>query len=232
MIKVGILETGVPPPDLLPRFGRYDAMFARLLGPGFQTTTYQVLEGRYPRVPEEQDAYIVTGSPAGVYEDHAWIPPLKKFLRAAKGKAKLVGICFGHQIMAEAFGGRVEKSHRGWGIGLLHYDVHEHAPWMDPDVERFGIPVSHQDQVVEAPPSARTLAGSPFNPFGLLQYRDQPAISFQCHPEFEPAYAKALIETRRDRVPSPDLAIASLDEPNDRDRVAGWIRAFLRKPLP
>lgn len=230
MIKVGILETGEPPADLLPRFGRYDAMFAELLGPGFRITTYDVLAGRFPAAPEEQDAYIVTGSPAGVYEDHPWIPPLKVFLRSAKGRAKLIGICFGHQIMAEAFGGRVEKSERGWGIGLLHYDVHEHAPWMDPDAERFGIPVSHQDQVVEAPPSSRTLAGSAFNPFGLLEYQDQPAISFQCHPEFDPEYAKALIETRRDRVPSPDIAIASLDQPNDRALVAGWIRNFLKGP--
>lgn len=230
MIKVGILETGVPPPDLLPRFGRYDAMFARLLGPGFETRTYDILSGRYPRDPQEQDAYIVTGSPAGVYEDHDWIPTLKAFLRAAKGKAKLVGICFGHQIMAEAFGGRVEKSERGWGIGLLHYDVHAHAPWMDPDVERFGIPVSHQDQIVDQPPSSRILAGSAFNPFGLLEYMDQPAISFQCHPEFDPAYAKALIETRRDRVPGPDAAIASLDQPNDCERIAGWIRRFLETP--
>jgi GMP synthase-like glutamine amidotransferase len=227
---IGILEAGVPPPDLLPRFGRYDAMFADLLGPKFEITTYDVLAGTYPASPEEQDAYIVTGSPAGVYEDHAWIPPLKSFLRAAKGKAKLVGICFGHQIMAEAFGGRVEKSERGWGIGLLRYDVRDRAEWMDEETESFAIPVSHQDQIVDQQPSSRILAGSAFNPFGLLEYRDQPAISFQCHPEFEPDYAKALIETRRDRVPGPDAAIASLDQPNDRERIAGWIRAFLETP--
>ena len=230
MIKVGILETGEPPADLLPRFGRYDAMFAKLLGPGFETTTYEVRAGRFPASPQEQDAYIVTGSPAGVYEDHTWIAPLKSFLQSARGEAKLIGICFGHQIMAEAFGGRVQKSERGWGIGLLHYDVHEHASWMDPHVERFGIPVSHQDQVVEQPPSSRILAGSAFNPFGLLEYQDQPAISFQCHPEFEPDYAKALIETRRNRIPGADAAIASLDQANDRDRIAGWIRAFLEEP--
>jgi GMP synthase-like glutamine amidotransferase len=231
MIKVGILETGVPPPDLLPRFGRYDAMFARLLGPGFETRAYDILAGEFPAAPEEQDAYIVTGSPAGVYEDHPWIPPLKGFLRAAKGKARLVGICFGHQIMAEAFGGRVEKSERGWGIGLLRYDVRDRAAWMDAEIESFAIPVSHQDQIVDQPPSTRILAGSAFNPFGLLEYRDQPAISFQCHPEFSPEYAKALIETRRDRIKGVDEALASLDQPNDRERIAGWIRDFLQEPL-
>jgi GMP synthase-like glutamine amidotransferase len=229
-MTIAILETGEPPPDLLPRFGRYDAMFAELLGPGFEIRSFDVRKGEYPASPDAHHAYIVTGSPAGVYEDHPWIPPLKAFLQSAKGKAKLIGICFGHQMMAEAFGGRVEKSERGWGIGLLRYDVRDHAEWMDQETESFAIPVSHQDQIVGQPPSTRILAGSAFNPFGLLEYEDQPAISFQCHPEFDPAYAKALIETRRDRVPGPDAAIASLDQPNDRERIAGWIRRFLETP--
>ena len=84
--------------------------------------------------------------------------------------------------------------------------------------------------MVEPPPAARTLAGSDFNPYGLLAYEDQPAISFQCHPEFSPAFAKALIEERRDRLPRPDEAIATLDQPNDRDSVAAWIRRFLDSP--
>jgi GMP synthase-like glutamine amidotransferase len=231
MIKVGVLETGVPPPDLLPRFGRYEPMFARLLGPGFETRAYDIVAGDYPADPQEQDAYIITGSPAGVYEDHSWIPPLKRFLLSAKGKAKLVGICFGHQIMAEAFGGRVEKSHRGWGIGLLRYDVRDRTEWMD-EAESFAIPVSHQDQIVDQPPSSRILAGSAFNPFGLLEYQDQPAISFQCHPEFSPEFAKALIATRHGRTAGAAAALASLDQPDDRERIAGWIRSFLQKPLP
>ena len=169
---------------------------------------------------------LITGSPAGVYEDHAWIPPLEQFLRSAKGKSKLVGICFGHQIMAQAYGGRVETSERGWGIGLQRYDVIETAPWMD-DAPSFAIPVSHQDQIVELPPAARILARNAFSPFALLAYDDQPAISMQFHPEFEPDYAKALIECRFDRVPDPAAAIASLDAPDDRQRVAGWIRNFL-----
>lgn len=232
MISIGILEAGEPPGDLLPRFGRYDAMFARLLGPGFETAAYEVRAGQYPAAAEDHEGYIITGSPAGVYDDLPWIPPLKAFLQSAKGEAKLVGICFGHQIMAEAFGGRVEKSERGWGIGLLRYDVHDRAEWMDDETESFAIPVSHQDQIVDQPPSTRILAGSAFNPFGLLEYEDQPAISFQCHPEFDPEFAKALIETRRDRIQSVDAALASLDEPNDRERIAGWIRAFLQEPGP
>ena len=226
MMSVGILETGRPPAELEPRFGRYDAMFRDLLGPGYETRTYDALAGEYPGSPEDHDAYIVTGSPAGVYEDLPWIEELKSFLRAAKGRAKLVGVCFGHQIMAEAFGGRVEKSDKGWGVGLHRYEVREPASWMDP-VPSFSIPVSHQDQIVEQPPASRILAASPFTPFGVLGYEDQPAISFQCHPEFVPGFAEALIESRRERLPDPEAAIASLREPADRALVARWIKRFL-----
>ena len=229
MTSIGILETGEPPAALVARFGSYGDMFERLLGRGFKVTRYDVRKGSYPPAPDAHDGYIVTGSPAGVYDGERWIEELKAFLRAAKGKAKLVGICFGHQIMAEAFGGRVEKSQRGWGIGLHSYEVQGRADWMD-DAPRFAIPVSHQDQIVEPPPAARILAGSPFNPYGLLAYEDQAAISFQCHPEFSPAFAKALIEERRERLPRPDEGIASLDRPNDRERVADWIRRFLESP--
>ena len=225
-MTIGILETGRPPGDLAGRFGDYPAMIAALLGPGFETRSYDVVGGEWPERPEAHDAYVITGSPAGVYEDLPWIAPLKEFLRAAKGKARLVGICFGHQIMAEAFGGRVEKSDRGWGVGLQTYGVRARAPWMD-DAERVAIPVSHQDQVVAQPPKTTILAASDFTPFGVLAWRDQPALSMQFHPEFSPEFAKALIEHRREALPDPDAALASLDRPDDRDRVAGWIRSFL-----
>ncbi|HEX8194557.1 MAG TPA: type 1 glutamine amidotransferase [Allosphingosinicella sp.] len=227
-MNVGILETGHPPGDLAQRFGDYPAMFAELLGPGFTVTAYDVTRGEWPPSPEAHPAYIVTGSPAGVYEDHPWIEPLKAFLRAAKGKAKLVGICFGHQIMAEAFGGRVEKSERGWGVGLQRYDVRARAPFMD-DEDAIAIPVSHQDQIVIQPPATRILAASDFTPYGVLAYEDQPALSMQFHPEFEPAFTRALIEGRRAHLPDPDAAVASLDAPDDRARVAGWIRRFLEE---
>lgn len=225
-MRVGILETGRPPGDLAARFGDYPAMFARLLGPGFETASYDVAAGRLPARADMHAAYIVTGSPAGVYDGLPWIEPLEAFLREAKGKAKLAGICFGHQIMAEAFGGRVEKSEKGWGVGLQTYEVHARAPWMD-EAPRIAVPVSHQDQIVRQPPATTILAGSDFTRFGLLSYTDQPAISMQFHPEFEPDFAKALIELRRESLPDPDAAFASLDAPDDRARVARWIRNFL-----
>ncbi|HEY0026690.1 MAG TPA: type 1 glutamine amidotransferase [Allosphingosinicella sp.] len=225
-MNVAILETGKPPEALRGRFTDYPAMFADLLGPGFEITSYDVEAGELPGSPEAHPAYLVTGSPAGVYEDLPWIPPLKDFLRAAKGKAKLVGICFGHQIMAEAFGGKVEKSERGWGVGLQTLEVCGAAPFLGRE-RTVAIPASHQDQIVVQPPATRVLASSVFSPFGVLAYQDQPALSMQFHPEFSPEFAKALIEARRTSLPDPEAALASLDQPNHREAVAGWIRRFL-----
>ena len=224
-MEVAILETGAPPHALIARFGSYADMLTRLLGSGFRTVTYDVPAGRLPQ-PRAHRAYLVTGSPAGVYEDLPWIPPLLDFIRAAKGSAKLVGVCFGHQAMAQALGGRVEKSARGWGVGLQRYEVREAAPFMDGE-RAVAVPVSHQDQVVMQPPGTTVLAANVFSPFGMLGWNDGSALSMQFHPEFEPGYAKALIEARRDRLPDADAAIASLDAPDDRQLVAGWIRRFL-----
>ena len=227
-MRIAILETGKPPADLAGRFGTYPTMFADLLGPGFDAVTFDVAAGELPARPEDFPAYLVTGSPAGVYEDHPWIDPLKAFLRAAKGKARIVGICFGHQIMAEAFGGKVEKSERGWGVGLQTLDVKARRPFMNGEAA-VSVPASHQDQIVVPPPHAEVLAGNDFSPYGVLAYTDQPALSMQFHPEFDPDFAKALIESRRARLPDPDAAIASLDRPNDSACVGAWIREFLKE---
>ncbi len=229
MMKIGILETGVTPRHLLERFGRYDAMMTRLLGPEYETATYGVTAGVFPDRVEDCDAYVITGSSAGVYDSLPWIGSLKGFLRQLDGRAKLVGICFGHQIMADAFGGKVEKSEKGWGLGLHTYSVHKQASWMD-GAESVAIPVSHQDQVVEKPPQADVLGGNDFTPCGILSYADRKAISFQFHPEFDNGFAGELVEMRRPHLADPqaaDQAMETLRRPSDTGRVAGWIRRFL-----
>jgi GMP synthase-like glutamine amidotransferase len=231
-MKLGILETGLPPGGLAAEFGDYPTMFTRLLrGAGFagEIAALDVVKGEWPERPEAFDAYLVTGSAAGVYDPEPWIAPLIDFLRGAKGRAKLVGVCFGHQVMAEAFGGKVIKSPKGWGLGLQTYGVEDREPWMDAATS-VALAASHQDQVVELPPAARVVAANVFTPYAALAYDDQPAISIQPHPEFEPDYASALIERRLETVLTEAegrAAQATYVAPNDNHRVGGWIRSFL-----
>ena len=223
-MKLAILETGVPPGDLATRFGDYPAMFGALLGGEVEIEAFDAQRGQLPD-PGAHEACLITGSPAGVYDPLPWIAPLMDFIRAASG-SKMVGVCFGHQAMAEALGGQVVKSDKGFGAGLHRYRIMRTEPWMD-ERATISIPASHQDQVVVQPPNTEVVARSDFTPFTALAWTDRPAISFQFHPEFTTEFAKALIEKRYDAVSNPDAAIASLDAPNDTAVVGRWIRNFL-----
>lgn len=228
-MRIAILETGYPPEHLIPDHGTYPDMLQRWLGPEFQYAVFDVQKGAPPPDPAAYDAVVVMGSPSGVYDGDPWIARLLEWLRQARGQTRMMGVCFGHQALAQAWGGEVRKAPAGWGLGLHRYAVREPAPWMDEAVTEIAIPVSHQDQVIAAPPDATVLAGSAFTPHAVLAYGDH-ALSFQCHPEFTRAYAEALVERRRGQVPDEDLsrARASLSQPSDSARVGEWARRCLR----
>lgn len=238
-MKIGILETGRSRAALIERFGSYPDMFKALLGrtdPSLAFEVYPVVDGEFPDGPEDCDGWVVTGSRHGVYDNLPWMKPLKDFLvRAIEARVPVVGICFGHQILAEALGGRVTKSERGWGVGPHGYEIVAPKPWMgEAEPAPLLLNAVHQDQVVELPAGAEIIASSPFCPYAALAYGDA-AISFQAHPEFTIPYERALLEVMRgDSVPEPlaDAALETLNAPgasNGSDRAAGWIVAFLRE---
>ncbi|MEL7491346.1 MAG: type 1 glutamine amidotransferase [Pseudomonadota bacterium] len=232
-MRLHIVETGEPPAPLKSRYGDYRTMFERVISqhaPGVAFTSTAIYEGDALPGPSDYDGVIITGSPAGVYEGHDWIAPAEEFVRRAADAGKpQIGICFGHQLMAQAFGGVVEKSDKGWGVGVHQYDVFQTRPWMTQTTQKIRCTVSHQDQVIEAPKGALTLAGSEFCPLGALSYAQGPAISFQMHPEFDHAFAEALMRLRKDRIPGETVSegISSLTGRTDRDLISQWMASFL-----
>jgi GMP synthase-like glutamine amidotransferase len=232
-MKLGILVTGAPPEPLRDRFGTYDRMIRDLFGPAYTYESYDTPRGELPSTPDSCDAYVISGSPASVYEPLDWIRDLTAFVQSASGRVPMIGICFGHQLLAQAFGGKVIRSPKGLGAGLHTYDVCDRAEWLG-DVARIVLPALHNDQVVELPPDARLHAGSDFTPNGLLSYPQRRAISVQCHPEFSHEYSRALVELHRGKRltdEQAEQALRSLDAPHDGERVAAGFRRFLAEQV-
>jgi GMP synthase-like glutamine amidotransferase len=234
-MQVTILETGRAPGRLSEDYPRYPDMFASLLSKADKTLAFRtvaLVDGSPPPDPASCEAILITGSPAGVYESTPWMGQLRAFVREAfEAKTPMIGVCFGHQIIADAMGGVVRKSEKGWGIGRHTYDIVEHRPWMNEPRPAISLSVSHQDQVIEPPGDAVTLARSSHTDHAMLVYESAPVMSLQGHPEFSDDFIAALYGARRGRTLSEDAvdaAIASLRRPNDSALVAGWMARFLR----
>ena len=165
-MKIGILEAGLLRDKMAGRFDPYPVMFERLLGLAerdLSFTAYSVVRGEMPPSIDVCDGWLITGSRHGVYDDLDWILPLEEFVRAlAVAEIPLIGICFGHQLIAQALGGKVVKSDKGWGVGLHHYRLEQGYDWMGAIPGEVSIHAFHQDQVVECPPGAQVICSSDF----------------------------------------------------------------------
>ncbi|HHX89949.1 MAG TPA: type 1 glutamine amidotransferase [Paracoccus sp.] len=220
---IGILQTGYAP-DSLRGSGDYPDMFARLLeGHGFTFRTYRVVDMEFPASAGDCDGWLITGSRHGTYEDLPFIAPLEHLIRDAfDAGVPVAGICFGHQIMAQALGGKVEKYRHGWSVGPTEYDFGS---------ESLTLNAWHQDQVTSPPPGARVIASSPFCRYAGLAY-DNRGLSVQAHPEFSDDFIAGLIDTRgRGVVPDEvlDEARARLGTPLDSAGIAERIAAFFKQ---
>lgn len=233
-MKIGILETGLLRDEFVDRFDPYPVMFERFVGLSgheFEYESFCVLNGEMPSSIDVCDGWLITGSRHGVYDALEWMAPLQEFIRQlAVTQIPLIGVCFGHQIIAEALGGEVVKSDKGWGVGLCQYDVEQAYPWMQTELRQVGLYAFHQDQVVSCPTSAQVILSSEFCPYAGLSYGES-IISVQAHPEFEAAYESALLDTLGGTVIPEDVAQQAnvtmhAGNSADTQQLADWFANF------
>ena len=228
MKRIGLLLVGHIDAGSLHIGGDYPELYADLLQPhDIQLTTYRCDEGQLPDSLSEQDGYICSPSRLSVYDDHQWLRDVEQLLRdMVAAETPYVGICFGHQLMAQALGATVQKADVGWGIGAKHYEVVEAQPWMDSTAD-IVLAASHQDQVMLLPDGARLMARAPYCPVGGMLIGER-AWTLQVHPEFSPALADSLLATRLALFgeEAAEAARITLQEPLQQNRIAGWMSSF------
>lgn len=235
-MQIGILQCDNVRSSLSPEYGEYPEMieqkFAKLGKPqSLQFQIYRTHEGVLPDSVDECEAYIITGSRHSVLDtDELWIHQLQNFIvRLNKAKIKTIGICFGHQVMAVAMGGKVERADCGWQIGVHRTRVLHEASFMRPYAEYFHVAMLCEDQVDKIAGEVTVLATTPKCDFAMLMYGEH-FLSIQGHPEFSPEFAKALLAVRQDEFPSKrlDVGMASFSTHKlDGERLFTWFLNFL-----
>lgn len=223
-MRLGLLVCDHVRPEFMHVSGDYPDMFRRLFAghPEVEIVVYDVIGGDMPADPGECDAWITTGSRHSVNDDEPWIRQLEQFVReVAKKEVPFVGVCFGHQLIAKALGGTVVKSDRGWGVGAREVEVREDLG-LGPS---YRVITSHQDQIDSLPPGAEILGWNEHCPISMLGVGEN-MIGIQGHPEFDPAYSEALMESRRGNLipeATVEQGMSSLEGDIDGDRLVDWI---------
>ena len=242
-IKIGILRADDVSIELAPDFGEYPQMVEELIvavnlargadAKRLQFTTYAVNRQQYPGHIDEVDAYIITGSKSSVYDQEPWIADLHRFVEALhSNNKKTVGICFGHQIIASALGGKVEKAAVGWGVGVKATSLTKAATdaglKLDAGNRSLNLLYSHQDQVTLPAPGSTLLASTDICPVAMTAIGEH-ILSFQGHPEFSEAYMRALMDSRIDVIGERTYseAVRSLQNRHDGQKIAALMLAFI-----
>ncbi len=214
-----------------PCFGHYPKMIKHMfdrVSPSISFDTYDCQRGQFPDDINEHDFFLTTGSRASVYEDFEWIHQLISFVQQLdKQKKKLIGICFGHQLIAQACGGKVERSKNGWGIGVAKNRVIANPAWMVEKPTEINILTSHQDQIIELPNDTLVISESDFCPFFIVQWGKH-FLTIQGHPEWNSDYSRALINDRKAIIPTDRInsGLKSLATKPDNALFVSWIMQF------
>lgn len=247
-MRIGLIETDILYDDLISDYGSYGLMFEKYFShlnrvqlnrsqqPNDNTplefSYYHVQQGELPKSFDECDAYIITGSKSGAYENHVWIQQLSEWVKKANGaKIKLLGICFGHQLIAHALGGMVEQSNKGWGIGVRTLaTVHCSAAISNKLPENLSLIYSHKDQIIRLPVGATNFLSDDFCPYAGFTI-DNHIITFQGHPEFTPEYTHRLLAHRAKAIGEPTYSqgMESLSQETDSVFIGRMILNFLRQ---
>ena len=239
-LQIGILKTDTVRDEFRDRHGDYPAMFRALLlgarglevgGRPLQFRDYDVQRGEYPDAAGDCDGYVITGSRDSVYDDVPWIHALEDYVRVLHaGRHKLVGICFGHQLVAQALEGETRAAAGGWAVGVHRSRLLRETPWMcgDPGDGEFALLSSHKDQVTRLPDGAELLATNDFCPYAAYTIGDH-ILCIQGHPEFVPDYSRALMDFRRELLGEVtwERGVRSLQEPIHAGLVGRWMLSFL-----
>lgn len=232
-MKLCILENDDLDPVIVPTYSGYGAMFERLFRDAgashWQFDIFNTPRGEYPVSFDAYDAVLLTGSKADSFSQDAWVLELRHRVTALlEQKKKLLGICFGHQLIALCLGAKVGRAPQGWGVGRMSYDWHAtHLP-LAPEDKKMSLLVSHQDQVLELPENAMLLASNSHCPIGGYALGEE-VFCVQGHPEFKAEYSAFLLEKRRERLGETayEAAIQSLQHDHDGLAVARMMVAFV-----
>ena len=236
-MHIGILKTDAVRPEWVSEFGEYPDMFERLVlaaDPSATFSVWDVEEGVYPSDSDVAtvDGFIITGSKSSAYEDKEWIRDLERLVQELHARRKkMVGICFGHQVIARALGGTVAKSDKGWGVGVNVYSISELPVQGDDEVCAgfLKLVASHQDQVTVLPPGARTLVSNEHCENAGFVIGEH-VLTLQGHPEFSAEYSEAIMAFRHDMIGAERVAqgrASLVTHQHEGPRVARWMVDFL-----
>lgn len=231
-MHLGILKVDSVRPEFQPSYGDYPEMFEQLLStadPAVRVSVFDAQHGDLPD-PDACDGFLITGSRDSVYDDLPWIPPLVAFLgELRERRIKVAGICFGHQLIAHFFGGRVGPAQGGWAVGVHRVDIVRERDWLDGDTSGLSLLSSHKDQVLELPPDAQLFASNSFCPLAGFTVDDH-TLTIQGHPEFQIEYARALMTFRRDLLGDRvyNAGIDSLEREVEQEKMGRWLINFFR----